>query len=104
MLPLPNTTLKVLQRTEYAPNNRPLNTNRRDWHNAYLCHLIEMYSLVIQELHEQYPDTELPRPMIGFHHFSRLIYHCSSKYITPYLDDLNTCLQEVQSNQDGKEN
>jgi hypothetical protein len=67
------------------PRKTPIDANRFDWHNAYKKDLINMYSLFRRAIEHEYPE-EIKNldDEYAFHHFSRLIYHCSSKYICEY--------------------
>ena len=70
-----------------SSRNRPA-SDRHEWHNAYFPQLIIMYDMVQEIINEKYPknkiDWDNPRHL---NNFSRLIYHCSSKLISPYLED-----------------
>lgn len=79
---------RQVERSNYIPHPTPSNANRRDWHNAYSQQLIDMYSIVIETITERYPNHNIKRittPKV-FQNLSRLIYYCSSKYITPYIN------------------
>lgn len=76
------------ERSNHIPHRTPTNSNRREWHNAYLAQLIDMYFIVINTINEMYPKCRInwDENEKIFHNLSRLIYHCSSKYISPYVD------------------
>jgi len=76
------------ERTNYIPHPTPTNSNRRDWHNAYQVQLMDMCDIMANTIDEMYPKSRIRWGVNEnvAHHLSRLVYHCSSKYITPYLD------------------
>jgi len=57
--------------------------NRKEWHNAYEAELKEMFFITMNIIERSYPRTDV-NIETAFHHFSRLIYHCSSKEISAY--------------------
>jgi hypothetical protein len=72
----------------YIPHPTPPNSDRLDWHNAYLPQLKVMYCLVSEIIDKRYPKLTIKWDDADkFHNFSRLIYHCSSKHISPYLEE-----------------
>lgn len=60
-------------------------SKREEWHNAYIYELIELYGIfreiMIREtrIKEEEIDDELM-----FHHFSRMVFHDSSGFISEY--------------------
>lgn len=60
-----------------------MNCQREQWHNSYIEELKELYYIMINILHAHYPKIDLDDE-VSFHNFSRMVYHCSSKYISPY--------------------
>jgi hypothetical protein len=58
-------------------------TTREEWHDSYLEELKDLYNIMMTELLRDFPKMDIDTE-ISFHNFSRLIYHCSSKRITPY--------------------
>lgn len=102
---------RVCERFNYIPYPTPSNSTREEWHNAYIKQLIDMHYIVINTINERYPKNyimwEKNKSKI-FHNFSRLIYHCSSKYIAPqelYEDkdeiefkDLENIIKDGESN------
>lgn len=76
------------ERSNYIPHPTPANSNRRDWHDAYQVQLMDMYNIVANTIDEMYPKSRIRwggNKNVA-HNLSSLVYHCSSKYITPYLD------------------
>ena len=57
--------------------------NRFEWHNAYIHELKDLYYIMIDALIKKYPNSDLDLET-SFHNFSRMVYHCTSKYISPY--------------------
>jgi hypothetical protein len=58
-------------------------TTREEWHNAYVEELKDMYNIMMTELLDKFPNTEIDTT-ITFHDFSRMIFHSSSGRITEY--------------------
>jgi hypothetical protein len=85
----------------------PQNTNRYTWHISYLQQLIDMYKIAEKVISSRYPNSEIKwKTKKHFNDFSILIYGCSSKYISPYLEDppeldydLNTCESDEDDNE-----
>lgn len=75
--------LRKCERYNYIPHNTPANSNRYDWHNAYINQLMDMYYIVVSVINEIYPQNNIKwyNNVSISHNLSRLIYHCSSKYI-----------------------
>ena len=66
----------------------PSITNRHSWHISYCRELIHLYEIVKRIVTEKYPTIkENWESNSLFNSFSRLIYNCSSKHISLYLDD-----------------
>jgi hypothetical protein len=80
----------------YIPHPTPGNANRCVWHSAYLSQLMDMYIIVINTMNEKYPKNKIKWNSNDkiFHNLSRVLYHCSSKYISEYLD---RPLEEIES-------
>ena len=76
------------ERSNYIPHPTPRNANRYDWHNAYLPQLIDMHNIVINTINEIYPNNKIrwKTNVQIFHNLSRLLYHCSSKYISESIE------------------
>ena len=60
-----------------------MTATRKEWHNAYEAELKDMFFITLNIIQQSYPRTEVTFS-IAFHHFSRLMYHCSSKEISAY--------------------
>lgn len=56
---------------------------REKWHDAYIFELMDLYNIFMKHFTSAYPNVEVDDEL-AFHHFSRLIFHCSSGYISPY--------------------
>jgi len=79
---------KKCEHHNHIPHRTPSNTNRRDWHEAYTPQLKDMYSIIANTMDELYPKSKIRwagNEKIA-HNMSILIYHCSSKHISKYLD------------------
>jgi hypothetical protein len=77
------------ERNNYVPNLTPANSSRGEWGAAYTVHLRHMMSIVAITIDEEYPKRKIKwdrNPQIE-KNFSKVIYHCSSKYISPYLEN-----------------
>ena len=59
------------------------NPTREEWHRAYLDELLDLYFIAISVVKNNYPKSEI-NDEVAFHNFSKLVYHSSSKYISPY--------------------
>lgn len=70
----------------YIPHSRPENTNREIWHNSYKQNLIDMYRIVRGLIDIYIPKNKIIWNNIAINNLSKLIYHCSSKYISSYLE------------------
>ena len=79
---------RLCERVNYIPHRTPRNANRLDWHNAYLPQLMDIHNIVINTMNERYPNNNIRWKTNDqiFHNLSRLLYHCSSKYISKYID------------------
>ena len=86
ILPTPIRSPRKCERYNYVPYKEGV-VDRNYWHDAYISQLIDMYDIVKETMDERYPKKKINwnNPNI-FHNLSRLIYHCSCKYITPYLN------------------
>ena len=60
-----------------------MNVGRKEWHAAYEEELKEMFFITMNIINKSYPRTEVTIET-AFHHFSRLLYTCSSKEISSY--------------------
>ncbi len=62
-------------------------TDREEWHNAYVEELKDMYNIMMTDLTDKFPHTEINIEKT-FHDFSRLIFHSSSGVISQYTEAL----------------
>lgn len=76
------------ERGNYIVHPTPLNTNRFEWHNAYISQLVDFRNIVFTTIQERYPKNKIKWNTNEYivHNLSKLIYHCSSKYISEYLE------------------
>lgn len=56
---------------------------REKWHNAYIHELVDLYDIFMTRFTSTYPDINIDDRVI-FHHFSRLVFHSSSGFISEY--------------------
>lgn len=77
------TSERFCERYNYIPRAPTRNSDRRQWHYAYLPQLIDIYNIIIDTINEKYPRNKIKwfTNNAIFHNLSRVIYHCSSKYI-----------------------
>lgn len=69
------------------PHETPSNTNRRDWHNAYISQLKDIHAIIANTMNERHKNNiKWAHNQEITHNMSRLIYHCSSKNISKYID------------------
>lgn len=69
--------------SNYIAHPKPINPNRKEWHNLYLTELLHMYDIVANTIDERYPKNKIyweGNEKVA-HNLSRLIYHCSSKQL-----------------------
>lgn len=87
---------RICERSNYIPHPTPIHTNRHVWHDAHINQLIDMYTIVMDTIDEMYPNNDIQWMENNkiVNNLSKLIYHCSSKYISPFL---NTPQDEVDS-------
>jgi len=72
---------RVSQRTNYLPHKKPLFTNREKWHYHYLDELIDIYNIIKDIINREFPHNKIMWNQQKFNNLSRLVYHCSSKYL-----------------------
>ena len=79
---------KVCELPNYIPHTTPRDANRYEWHNAYISQLIDIRDIVSDVIADRHPKNTIDWEGNDkiFHNLSRIVYHCSSKYITPYLN------------------
>ena len=77
------------ERRNYVPHLTPTNSNRNNWDAAYATQLRHMLNIVATTIQEEYPQNKIKwyKNQNIKKNFSDVIYHCSSKYISPYLDN-----------------
>jgi hypothetical protein len=77
------TSDRFCERYNYIPRAPTRNSDRCQWHYAYLSQLIDIYNIIVDTINEKYPRNKIKwlKNNAIFHNLSRLIYHCSSKYI-----------------------
>lgn len=56
---------------------------REKWHAAYIHELVDLYDIFMTRFTSAYPDVAIDDRII-FHHFSRLVFHSSSGFISDY--------------------
>jgi len=76
---------------EFMPNLRigvAPKSSHRDWHEAYVSQLIEMHRIVATTIDERYAKNRIAwsKNKKVVDNLSNLIYQCSSKIISPYMD------------------
>ena len=57
--------------------------HRKDWHNAYIHELKDLYEIFLRNFYSVYPNLKINHER-SFHNFSRLIFHTSSGFISQY--------------------
>ena len=70
----------------YLPHKTPEHSNREVWHNAYKEHLIDIYKNVRDIINSEFPKNKIVWDIVAINNLSKVIYHCSSKYISPYIE------------------
>ena len=89
---------RTSERFNYIPFPTPSDSTREEWHNVYVTQLIDIHSIVKNTINERYPRNDImweKNKSKIFHNLSRLIYHCSSKYIAP--EELYEDEEEIES-------
>jgi hypothetical protein len=61
-------------------------SNREDWHNSYKEQLIDIFRIVRLITESEFKNNKIVWDNLAFNNLSRVIYHCSSKNISPYLE------------------
>jgi hypothetical protein len=57
------------------------------WHDSHLKYLIDLYFILIDIVNTRYPKNKIDWSSNKiFNNFSKLVYHCSSKHISKFLD------------------
>lgn len=85
-----NRKQRKCERSNYIPHKSPKYDNRDEWSQAYDPYLFTMYRIVGRMIEEKYPNISIdwkdPKYYIAF---NQLIYHSSSRFITPYIEECN---------------
>lgn len=68
------------------PHPTPSHTSRKDWHEAYLPELIILYGIYAELIDERYPTARVKWGNETFNAFTRMMYSCSSGYISSHLE------------------
>ena len=73
----------------HIPHPTPPDANYDDWESAYFQQLMVIYDIVANTVNEKYPKNRIKwadnEELIS--NTSQLVYDCSSKYISPYLEN-----------------
>lgn len=76
-----------IERRNYIPHRTPVRTYRNKWEDAYRFQLEDMYNIVINIITERYPKKKINwDSYTNYKALSELIFHCSSKHISEFLD------------------
>ena len=70
----------------YLPHKTPEHGNRESWHNAYKEQLVDIYKNVRDIINSEFPKNKIVWDNTAINNLSRVIYYCSSKYISPYIE------------------
>jgi hypothetical protein len=75
--------------SNYIPHNPRRVKCREVWQQAYLEQLRYIYIIIKRIITMYFPKHKINwnKPQIQ-NNISKVIYHCSSKYISPYLDNV----------------
>ena len=78
-----NISERFCERYNYIQRAPTRNSDRCRWHYAYLSQLIDIYNIIVDTINKKYPRNKIKWNTNNaiFHNLSRLLYHCSSKYI-----------------------
>ena len=87
-IPIPTITTRKrrkCERVNYVPHRTPNYSNRETWTDTYANQIYDMYRITGLMIESKYPNVQIDWTDPKYHQaFNKLIYHCSSKYITPY--------------------
>jgi hypothetical protein len=79
---------KKCERCNYVPYSKPRYDNQNEWRYAYDFQIYDMYRIVGRMIEEKYPNLSIDwKDPQYYTAFNNLIYACSSKYITPYIEE-----------------
>lgn len=92
-----NDRVIVCERGGLCPAPTPENTSRYSWHTSYQRQLEDMYRITQNVVNMRYPTNKIKwDDNSKFNNFSRLMYHCSSKYISPHLEEPDYMLWDIK--------
>lgn len=82
--PIPTTIpfRRKCERRNYIPHSTPLRPNYARWRNTYYEQLIDIHAIVSEIISNKYPRIKNIHKETLF----KLLFNCSSKYITPWLE------------------
>ncbi len=77
------------ERYNHVPHPTPTNSCYSEWVGVHGVQLEKLSRILVDTVDELYPRNGIkwnndPRIMANF---QKVIYHCSSKYLSPYLDN-----------------
>ena len=76
------------ERPNYIPHTTPVCTDPKAWCYTYADPLQEMYRVTRLIIKAKYPYTKIDwDDPIYANALSKMIYHCSSKYISPFMEE-----------------
>lgn len=85
---IPRRQHRKCERPNYIPHPSPNYDNRDEWSYAYDPQLFTMYRIAGRMIEERYPKIKIDWQNPKYYRaFNKLIYHCSSKFITPYIEE-----------------
>lgn len=93
------------ERSNYVPYREPIYSNKEVWLKAYFPQLKYMYRNIGRMIDIRHPHANIDWTEFKyFSAFVKLIYHFSSKYISPYLDsdEENSSKELDEKSKDGK--
>lgn len=76
------------ERSNYIPHTTPVHIDPKAWCYAYADPLQEIYRITRLIIMSRYPNTKIDwdDPVYATT-LSKMIYRCSSKYISPFIDE-----------------
>ena len=90
IIPVPRVTYRhrrKCERPNYIPHRSPNYDNRNEWSDAYDPQLFTMYRIIGRMIDSEFPKVSIDwRNPKYYRALNKLIYHCSSRYISPYID------------------
>jgi hypothetical protein len=81
--------IKKCHMPNYLPHSCMKNIDRERWHNNYIQQIIDIHSILYETINQKYPKNKIDWKNNDkiVHNLSRVLYHSSSKYLSPYLKD-----------------